>query len=335
MSPATARAQSRATVAQPPASSRFARDEAVDFFRGIGLWMIFIDHLDPNIWSHLSLWRFGFSDFAEVFVFLSGFINVGSWERAVSSGDVSVVGTKLAKRVARLYLAHVLSLSFSLATIALAASYHLRTNDPSLYAWMHHPVRYFVGIFTLTNAPQYFSLLPFYLLLAPALPLVILGLKRAPIATLVLSGTLWAISQTPWAQALVKNDTWYFQPLAWQFLLVLGAAVRYFSKRLSSISRSPWVIAAAAGIAGASVVLKSLTLFPWTLHLLNPHLHAILMRDSGKAELAPYRLIHFLALVVLTRHRVLAPRLASLVHSASRHRLWSRLAVYLRVHVDP
>jgi hypothetical protein len=128
---------------------------------------------------------------------------------------------------------------------------------------------------------------------------VILGLKRAPIATLVLSGALWAVSQIPGFQAVAKNYSWTFQPLAWQFLLVLGAAARYFSSRLSPIGRSQWVISGAAGIVGASVVLKSLTLFPWTLHLLTPRLHAILMRDSGKPELAPYRLIHFLALMVL------------------------------------
>jgi hypothetical protein len=93
-------------------------------------------------------------------VFLSGFINVDSWGRAVDSGDVRVVSKKLARRVGRLYLAHVLSLSLAVAVIALAAAYHLQTKDTSLYQWMHDPTRYFVGIFTLTYAPQFFSLCP-------------------------------------------------------------------------------------------------------------------------------------------------------------------------------
>ena len=297
-------APARAPVGTPPTAStlaprRWTREASVDFFRGLGLWMIFIDHLDPNIWSHLSLWRVGFSDFAEIFVFLSGFINVGSWERAVSSGQLAIVFKKLVRRISRLYVAHVVSLATSIAVLAFFAARGLRINDPSMYTWMAAPAQYGWRILTLNYAPHLFSLLLLYLVIAPVLPLAIFGLKRAPIITLCFSGGLWCLSQFPWFQSWVVNLNWSFQPLAWQFLFVLGAAVRYFSDRLGPIARSRWMIAAATALVAGSAALKCFTLFPWTLHLLTPRLHAILMRDSGKSELEPYRLVHFLALLAL------------------------------------
>lgn len=278
---------------------RWTREASIDFFRGLGLWMIFIDHLDPNIWSRFSLWRVGFSDFAEVFVFLSGFINVGSWEKIVDTGSMRLVAQKLGRRIARLYIAHLLSLYISIALVMACAAGGLRMNDPSMYRWTPDPLGYLGRILVLAYAPHIFSLLLLYLIIAPLLPFMILGFKRAPLLTLALSGGVWGLSQFSWIQSWVSNPHLYFQPLAWQFLFVLGASARYFSTRLERLARSRWAIAAAAGVVAVTAVLKGLTHFPWAVHLLNPWLYRILMRNSGKPELAPYRLVHFLALLVL------------------------------------
>src|ERR1700678_1447008 len=91
MSPAVSSAPARTIETRARAWSRTA---AVDFFRGMGLWMVFVDHLDPSIWSYFTLWRFGFSDFAEIFVYLSGFIGIGSYQRALDAGDAGAVFKK-------------------------------------------------------------------------------------------------------------------------------------------------------------------------------------------------------------------------------------------------
>src|SRR5579862_9428814 len=49
------------------------RDLRVDFFRGLALMIIFIDHIPENIVALITLRNFGFSDAAEIFIFLSGY----------------------------------------------------------------------------------------------------------------------------------------------------------------------------------------------------------------------------------------------------------------------
>ena len=48
------------------------RDLRIDACRGIALWFIFLDHVPNNIGSWLTLRNYGFSDAAEVFMFVSG-----------------------------------------------------------------------------------------------------------------------------------------------------------------------------------------------------------------------------------------------------------------------
>jgi len=48
------------------------RVDAIDFWRGFALLTIFIDHVPDNAFQHITFKNFGFSDAAELFVFLSG-----------------------------------------------------------------------------------------------------------------------------------------------------------------------------------------------------------------------------------------------------------------------
>jgi len=49
------------------------RDVRLDFFRGLALWFIFLDHVPGNIASWLTVRNYGFSDATEIFVFISGY----------------------------------------------------------------------------------------------------------------------------------------------------------------------------------------------------------------------------------------------------------------------
>jgi len=50
----------------------WGRDLRIDACRGIALWWIFLDHIPNNVGSWLTLQNYGFSDAAEVFMFVSG-----------------------------------------------------------------------------------------------------------------------------------------------------------------------------------------------------------------------------------------------------------------------
>ena len=59
---------------QASVSEAIERDLRLDFFRGLGLWMIFLDHIPDDVVSWLTLRNYGFSDAAEFFVFISGYL---------------------------------------------------------------------------------------------------------------------------------------------------------------------------------------------------------------------------------------------------------------------
>lgn len=276
----------------------WTRTAAVDFFRGLGLWMVFVDHMDPNVWSYLTLWRFGFSDFAEIFVYLSGFIGIGSYQRALEAGDTGAVLKKLARRVGRLYVAHILSLAISMLVLGIFAQHGVRLNDGGLYVWMQDPVRYALRALTLTYVPSVFWLLPLYMAISPILLLAAIGLRRAPKFTFSISGGLWLASQIPALDSRLTIPALVLHPAAWQFLFVLGAGTRHYSDYLRKFSPSRAIIGAAAAIVAASVVLKSLT-FHRIVPLLPASLHGIPGLNVGKDHLAFYRLLHFLALALL------------------------------------
>ena len=47
------------------------RDLRLDLLRGIGQWMVFLDHIPYNFLNWFTLRNYGFSDAAEIFVFIS------------------------------------------------------------------------------------------------------------------------------------------------------------------------------------------------------------------------------------------------------------------------
>src|ERR1700742_3949352 len=57
-------------IARPVAAQRELR---LDLFRGLALWLIFIDHLPQNLLTWLTIRNYGFSDATEIFIFISGY----------------------------------------------------------------------------------------------------------------------------------------------------------------------------------------------------------------------------------------------------------------------
>ena len=48
------------------------RDVRLDFFRGVALFLIFVDHIPGNVLINFTVQSLGFSDAAEIFIFVSG-----------------------------------------------------------------------------------------------------------------------------------------------------------------------------------------------------------------------------------------------------------------------
>jgi hypothetical protein len=286
-----------APVSEPRART-WSRSSAVDFFRGLGLWAVYLDHINPNILAHFTPWRFGFSDFAEIFVFLSGYIGIASYLRAFEAGKPHAVPKKLARRIGRLYLAHIVSLFSAMILLGLLARHGIRVDDASLYPWMQDPAGYALRVVTLTWAPVAFSLLPLYIVISPILLLATIGLRRAPKLTLSISGALWLASQIPAIDARITIPVLFLHPLAWQFLFVLGGTARFYGERVRKLALLPWVVRGAVLFVAVSLALRCLSLVHPVVSFI-PDPRWIPGTVVGKEHLAFYRLFHLLALAVV------------------------------------
>src|SRR6185369_14378665 len=74
------------------------RDIRLDLFRGIGLWMIFLDHVPHDVVSWLTLRNYGFSDAAEFFVFISGYLVGFIYAPIVRAGLFLAAAKRLLRR---------------------------------------------------------------------------------------------------------------------------------------------------------------------------------------------------------------------------------------------
>jgi len=82
----------RATAAAPAISLPVAateRELRLDLFRGLALWLIFIDHLPPNILTWFTIRNYGFSDATEIFIFISAIPRHSSTAAPCSSAGLS------------------------------------------------------------------------------------------------------------------------------------------------------------------------------------------------------------------------------------------------------
>jgi hypothetical protein len=286
------------------------RSVEIDFFRGLGLWVIYVDHIYPNFWSRFTLGHFGFSDFSEVFVFISGFVNAAMYSRALETGGLRAAIRKLSSRMSRFYLVHIATMAFSLVVLTAGLRLGWRLYDPGPYLWMTDAHQYFLRILAMSYAPGLNSLLPLYIVTAPGLLLAVICLRRAPLPTLTASFVIWSADQFHIFDPLVtsKLEGWSFHPFAWQFLFVIGAAIQMYRVQTGRIAKSRPIRVAAIVIVMAALILKGMPLFETGRNLLfHVSLVARIVADgAGKARLAPFRLIHFLSLLLLVS--VLLPR---------------------------
>ena len=111
----------------PPAMER---DLRIDFFRGLALFCIFIDHLPNNFVAEFTLQSVMFSDAAEVFILISGLTAGIVYGRAMERQGFVIAGVRVYHRVWQLYVAHVFLFMMFIAMVAYTAG----ALNNSLYA---------------------------------------------------------------------------------------------------------------------------------------------------------------------------------------------------------
>jgi hypothetical protein len=279
---------------------RAGRDMRVDFFRGLALWWIFTDHIPDDWIAQFSLRNFALCDSAEVFVLLAGYGAGLAYGRSMDRNGWVYAGADVAKRAWTLYVAHI----FLFVVFAAQVSYSATTLDRADYLDEIHldvlgeePYHAMMQALLLHFQPAYLDILPMYVALL-LLFVVVLPLLRWPHVLAALSFALYAIARIYGLNLpSMTGDGWYFNPLTWQLLFILGAIMAY----APGDTPSRKVRYAVDGLAGLSIVFGLVMQYVvWAHPEITAHLPAGVARvlmSVDKGGLHPFRLISILALV--------------------------------------
>src|SRR5215469_5057570 len=101
------------------------RDLRLDLFRGFANWQVFINHIPNNIFNWVTTMNYGFSDAADLFVFISGFTASFVYARIMIDRGTIVGSTRIFKLTWQIYVAQVFLFCVYAAGIGyLALEYH-------------------------------------------------------------------------------------------------------------------------------------------------------------------------------------------------------------------
>src|SRR5436305_13976353 len=182
--PGTVAARDAAPVRRPPVVTLPAageRELRLALFRGLALWLIFIDHLPPNILTWFTIRNYGFSDATEIFIFISGYTAAFVYGRAMLDRGFIVATARILKRVWQIYVAHVFLFTIFLAEISYVATHFenpLYTEQMGILDFLKHPDVTIVQALLLKFRPVNMDVLPLYIVLMLFLPLILWLMQR-------------------------------------------------------------------------------------------------------------------------------------------------------------
>src|SRR5690242_638009 len=109
------------------------RDLRLDLFRGLALVLIFLDHIPSNAVSWATLRNYGFSDAAEIFIFISGYANAYVYGPVVRWRGMIDATAWILSRAWQIYLAQIFLFVVYIGEIAfLAGSNPYYTEEANL-----------------------------------------------------------------------------------------------------------------------------------------------------------------------------------------------------------
>ncbi|MBR0982987.1 MULTISPECIES: OpgC domain-containing protein [Bradyrhizobium] len=279
------------------------RDLRLDLFRGVANWAIFLDHIPDNVVNWVTTRNYGFSDAADLFVFISGYTASFVYARMMLERGFLVGATRLTKRVWQLYVAHIILFVIYIASISYLA---LRFGDSEMINEFNvaglvdnatETLRQ--GLF-LRFKPLNLDVLPLYIVLMGLFPPVLWFMLRKPDLTMVLAIVLWLTARHfGWNLNAYPAGQWYFNPYCWQVLFVFGAwCAMGGARRSMTLINAPITLYLCLGYLLFALVMTMAGRFPafggmfpeWLFSAFNP---------NDKTNLAPYRFIHFVVIVIL------------------------------------
>ena len=280
------------------------RDLRLDLFRGIALWLIFLDHIPSNVVSWITIRNYGFSDATEIFVFISGYTAAFVYGKTMLDRGFIVSSARILKRAWQIYVAHVFLFAIYMAEIAYVAhSFEnpLYAEEMNILGFLREPDVTIIQALLLKFKPVNMDVLPLYIVLLLFFPPILWVALRKPDLALGLSALLYALSHWfNWNLPAFPSGSWFFDPFGWQLLFVLGTwCALGGAKRVAGWIRHPAVLWI-AGIYLAFAFSVALTWHFSRLAMFMPHWLSELIYPIDKTNLDLLRIAHFLALAIFT-----------------------------------
>src|SRR6516162_2732819 len=193
------------------------RIDGIDFWRGLALLMIFIDHVPENVFQHVTQKNFGFSDAAELFVFLSGVSVALAYGTRFFDGETVGAVRAVLRRAFTLYWVQTL---ISLLIIAIFVGAATLWNDNDLLedadTVVSNPLQTTAAILALLHQLENANILPLYIVLLLMTPLLLALARRddrlmlAASAGIYLAARAFSLNLPTWP----VEGTWFFNPIA-------------------------------------------------------------------------------------------------------------------------
>ncbi|MEM9640950.1 MAG: OpgC domain-containing protein [Pseudomonadota bacterium] len=275
------------------ASPARPRDPRLDFFRGVAMFIILLAHTPGNPWTLWIPARWGFSDATEMFVFCSGMASALAFGRIFEQHGMPMGTVRIAHRMWQVYWSH---LAMFLAVFAVVVTLNLLNatdrdyvGQLNLYPFVKNPTENLLGLMTLTYVPNYFDILPMYLVILAMIPLM-MALSRISVwAVFGAMFLIWFAAQfdrwydvgyeslKPLAEATwflhfpaqywfdPPNNTrsWFFNPFGWQLVFFTGFA--FMRGWIPAPPVKGWLIALALAIVLINLPLSNIGVRIWTL----------------------------------------------------------------------
>jgi hypothetical protein len=285
------------------------RDVRLDLFRGVGLWMIFLDHIPHDVVSWLTLRNYGFSDAAEFFVFISGYLAGFIYGPIIKAGHFLSALKRLWKRAMEMYVAHIMLFLIFTAQIARTVRRFdnpLYEDEFNVHNFLEHPDILIGQALTLRYKPVNLDVLPLYITLIATAPFMLWAMVRRPNLTLLTSVVLYIFARIfDWNFASYPpGSTWYFNPFAWQMLFIFaawcgtGGASRIWpivQSRLALIAALIWIAFAFLIVMTWHIAALDALVPKWMIKIIYP---------IDKTDLDMFRFTHFLALALIVSRYV-------------------------------
>jgi hypothetical protein len=284
-----------------PASG--ARELRLDLFRGLALWLIFIDHVSPDVLTWFTIRSYGFSDAAEIFIFISGYTAAFVYGRAMFESGFDIATARILRRVWQIYAAHMLLFVILVAEVsyvAVSLEKPFYAKEMEILDFLDQPGIAVVQALLLRYRPLNMDVLPLYIVLMLFLPLILQLINWRANLTLAASVALYTLSwQYDLHLTAYPNGFWSFNPFAWQLLFVFGAwCALGGARRISRFISAPVTLWISVAYLVAAFCVTLTWYFP-QLNYLMPHLVEQWIYPIDKTDLDVLRFGHFLALAVI------------------------------------